>query len=149
MHPSHQFIASYNLLMHSEPILTTPPELQPILEALRQREPLFHRPELGTNFAAMITDDFWEIGASGNRYSRDYVLSVLGTRPPDPAESTWRTEGHHCRRLSAGSDSDTYLLTYTLHQGNRITRRTTIWRQSPSGWQALFHQGTIVQSPPL
>jgi hypothetical protein len=145
MHPSHQFIASYNLLMHSEPILTTPPELQPVLEALRQREPLFHRPELGTDFAAMITDDFWEIGASGNRYSRDYVLSVLATRQPDPAESLWRTEAHHCRPLS----SNTYLFTYTLHQGERITRRTTIWRQTASGWQALFHQGTIVRSPPL
>ena len=127
--------------MDTEPSPVTPSDLQPILEELCRREPLFHRPELGTDFAAMISGDFWEIGASGNRYSRDHVLSVLSTRPPDPTESVWRTEGHQCRRLS----SDTYLLTYTLHQGQRITRRTTVWRQTTSGWQALFHQGTIVQ----
>jgi hypothetical protein len=145
MLPSFQFIASYNLPMSTEPSLTTPPELQTILEELRRREPIFHCPERGTDFASMISNDFWEIGASGNRYSRDHVLSVLATREPDPTESSWRTEAHHCRLLS----SDTYLFTYTLHQGDRITRRTTIWRQSASGWQALFHQGTIVQNPPL
>jgi hypothetical protein len=145
MLPSFQFIASYNLPMSTEPILLTPSDLEPILQALRSREPIFHRPELGTDFATMITHDFWEVGASGNRYSRDHVLSVLATRQPDPTESTWRTEDHYCRRLS----SDTYLFTYTLHQGERITRRTTIWRESVSGWQALFHQGTIVQNPPL
>ena len=35
-------------------------------DALRAREPLFHRPELGTSradFERMIVDSFWEIGA--------------------------------------------------------------------------------------
>jgi hypothetical protein len=38
-----------------------------------------------------------------------------------------------------------YLLTYTLFQGVRTTRRSTIWERTSDGWQALFHQGTLVE----
>ncbi|MES1153696.1 MAG: DUF4440 domain-containing protein, partial [Rhodanobacter sp.] len=64
----------------AEPDLTTPPGLLPVLEALRRREPIFHRPEFGStraDFERMAAADFWEIGASGRRYSRAHVLDVL------------------------------------------------------------------------
>jgi hypothetical protein len=38
-----------------------------------------------------------------------------------------------------------YLLTYTLFQGERTTRRSTIWERTSDGWQAVFHQGTVVE----
>ena len=39
----------------------------------------------------------------------------------------------------------TYLLTYTLRQGDRVTRRLTVWqRAAEASWKALYHQGTIV-----
>src|SRR5262245_44008821 len=44
---------------------------------LLQREPLFHRPEFGTtrpDFERMMAPEFWEVGASGRRYSREFVL---------------------------------------------------------------------------
>ena len=42
--------------------------------------------------------------------------------------------------------ADTYLLTYTLLQGQqRKTRRATIWRRSTDGWKSVFHQGTVVE----
>src|SRR5206468_12505831 len=47
---------------------------------LRDREPIFHRAAPGTarsEFAAMIADDYWEVGASGTAYGRDEVLDVL------------------------------------------------------------------------
>lgn len=37
-----------------------------------------------------------------------------------------------------------YLLTYTLQQPNRITRRLTVWQQTKNGWLAIYHQGTVV-----
>jgi len=37
------------------------------------------------------------------------------------------------------------LLTYTLAQGARITRRATIWRRCGSDWKIVYHQGTIVE----
>jgi len=124
-----------------EPDLFTAPELLGVLEELRQREPIFHRPEFGTSradFERMTEADFWEVGASGRRYSRQHVLDVLDTRRDSPEPDVWETFGFHCRQLATGL----YLLTYTLKQGSRQTRRSTIWRQLPDGWKIVFHQGT-------
>jgi hypothetical protein len=129
-----------------EPDLATATELTGVLDELRRREPIFHRPEFGTtraDFERMTASDFWEIGASGQRYSRAHVLDVLEHRVPDPAEHAWITRDFHCRELGA----DTYLLTYTLEQGKRVSRRSTIWRRSGGEWLIVFHQGTLVALP--
>ena len=90
----------------------------------------------------MTTEDYWEVGASGRRYSRNFVLNELGKRFSVPHADVWETRDFQCHRLS----EDTYLLTYTLLQDNvRLTRRSTIWRSTPEGWKIVFHQGTIVQ----
>jgi hypothetical protein len=126
-----------------EPELSTAPELLDVLDELRRREPIFHRPEWGNTRAdheRMTAVDFWEIGASGRRYSRAFVLDLLERREPDPEEHTWQTRDFHCRQLGP----DTYLLTYTLAQGERLSRRSTIWRRQGGDWQILFHQGTLV-----
>ena len=124
---------------------TTDPKLLDVLADLRRREPIFHRSEFGTTraeFDAMVESDFWEVGASGRRYTRKYVLEVLEKRAPTPEEDLWETTDFRCQELA----SDLYLLTYTLRQGERVTRRTTIWRRSAAdGWKIVFHQGTIVE----
>jgi hypothetical protein len=90
----------------------------------------------------MTDPEFWEIGASGRRYSRKYVLETLEARQDDPVDDdAWETTDFHCRELAR----DLYLLTYTLLQGERRTRRASIWRRSPAGWVVVFHQGTVVQ----
>ena len=128
-----------------EPILITDPELSDILTQLAAREPIFHRPELGTTQAdleKMTTEDFWEIGASGRRYSRAFVLDVLEQRRAAQNIDEWETSDFYCRRLAP----DLYLLTYTLLQNKeRLTRRSTIWQSTSDGWKIVFHQGTIVQ----
>ena len=128
-----------------EPALMTAPELQSILAELSRREPIFHRPEFGTtraDFERMTAEDYWEIGASGRRYSRQFVLDELEKRFSTPHADVWETRDFHCRRLS----EDTYLLTYTLLQDNqRLTRRSTIWRSTADGWKIIYHQGTIIQ----
>ena len=129
--------------MNSEPELHTDPALLPVLEELRRREPIFHRPEFGVTRAdhrAMTAEDFWEVGASGSRYSREYVLDVLDERQRNPQPDPWETSGFHCRRLADA----VYLLTYTLRQGERVTRRATVWRRDPDGWKIVYHQGTLV-----
>jgi|SRR6476646_2982887 hypothetical protein len=116
-----------------------------VLDALVKREPIFHRPELGTtrtDFENMTVPDFWEIGASGRSYSRDEVLSELEKRYQSQYADVWETSDFCCRRLAP----DIYLLTYTLLQNKkRKTRRSTIWQQTPAGWKIIFHQGTMVQ----
>jgi hypothetical protein len=130
----------------SEPHLVTDPALADIFTQLMRREPIFHRPEFGTtraDFQHITTDDYWEVGASGRRYSRNYVLDILEERfQQDQSGDIWETSDFYCKRLS----EDVYLLTYTLFQRRtRKTRRSTIWQQTQQGWKIVYHQGTIVQ----
>jgi hypothetical protein len=114
-----------------------------VLSELMAREPLFHRPELGTSradFERMTEPAFWETGASGRRYTRGFVLDELEKRYAGPYEDAWETSEFACSELAP----DLYLLTYTLQQGPRQTRRLTIWRRTPEGWKAAYHQGTVV-----
>lgn len=59
-------------------------DLDPVLAELMAREPLFHHREIvhsAETFDAETADDFWEVGASGQVYSRDDVRSVILQRP--------------------------------------------------------------------
>jgi hypothetical protein len=136
-------LTDYLEYMRMEPQLITDPKLLPILEALKSREPIFHRPEWGTtreDFDAMCETDFWEVGASGQRYSREYVLDTLEKRHLQAHDDHWETSEFHCKEIAAHH----YLLTYTLKQDERITRRCTFWRHTQSGWKIVYHQGTVV-----
>ena len=128
----------------AEPKLETDPELAEILRELSAREPIFHRAEFGVSredFERMTVEEFWEIGASGRRYSRNFVLDELEKRYAADHEDVWETSEFHCRRLA----EDVFLLTYTLVQDDtRVTRRSTIWQRTAEGWKIVFHQGTVV-----
>jgi hypothetical protein len=126
-----------------EPHLVTAPEHRAVLHELMQREPLFHRPEFGASrkdFEKMTAPDFWEVSASGHRFSREFVLDTLELRYEHPTEDIWEIGDFHCLEIAA----DNYLVTYTLIQGERMTRRATIWRRTLDGWRIVYHQGTIV-----
>lgn len=130
----------------TETFTYTDPNLLPVLEELRRREPIFHTPEFGTtraDFEKSTAPEYWEASASGRRYSRDFILRTLNEHPPvDAASVGWQTYDHALRRLGP----DTYLITYTLRQIERLTRRATIWQRTSEGWRILYHQGTIVSA---
>jgi len=121
--------------------------LEDVKAELTAREPIFHRSELGTtraDFDGMMAAEFSEVGASGRRYSREYVLDLLEERHKVPHEDVLEASSFECVWLGG----ETYLLTYDLVQDRvRHTRRSTIWRKGPEGWQIVYHQGTIVQNP--
>lgn len=121
------------------------PDLTAILHELAAREPIFHRPEITAKEEVehLTVEDFWEIGASGRIYDRQFVIDEIERRHKEGvAPQTFETSGFQCRALGP----DTYLLTYTLLQdGTRKTRRSTIWRKTAEGWKTVFHQGTICQ----
>ncbi len=78
----------------------TDPALKPILEQLRAREPIFHRPEFGAtraDFENMMVPDFWEVGASARRYSKEFVLAELQKRYAGEYVDDWETRDFHCR----------------------------------------------------
>jgi hypothetical protein len=131
--------------MESGPIFTnTDQKLLPILWELQRREPIFHSAEFGSSiedYERNMAPDYWEVGASGRRYSREFILRELDGKPAIYADSVgWKSWDHAVRQVGA----DSYLLTYTLRQGERLTRRATIWRRDVHGWSILYHQGTIV-----
>ena len=126
-----------------EPTLATAPHLVAVLEELKRREPIFHRPELGASrrdFENMMDASFWEVGASGRRYSREFILDTLENRMSQHVDDIWETRRFHCLEIAP----ENYLVTYTLLQGGRVTRRATLWRRSSAGWKILYHQGTLV-----
>ncbi|WP_353064060.1 DUF4440 domain-containing protein [Tunturibacter psychrotolerans] len=128
----------------TEPKLETDPELAEVLEELSAREPIFHRAEFGVSredFERMTVEEFWEVGASGRRYSRNTVLDELEKRYAAGDDDVWETSEFQCRRLA----ENVFLMTYTLVQdGTRVTRRSTIWQRTAEGWKIVFHQGTVV-----
>jgi hypothetical protein len=127
-----------------ETAFVTETRLLPVLEELKKFEPIFHTPEFGNSRADFekVTDSgYWEVGASGTQYSREHIFAVLKERGIT-VHNSWQMKDFLCREIA----TDTYLLTYTLFQGERVTRRSTLWRRSPEGWKILYHQGTIVQN---
>jgi hypothetical protein len=130
-----------------EPNLVVAERLVPVLEELRRLEPLFHAAALNATvqqFEELVAPEFWEVGASGRRYSREFALSVLKARQRDPSEQEWEATGFHVSEVAP----DNYLLTYTLRQPGRVTRRATLWRKTGGKWKAVYHQGTVVQEEP-
>ena len=130
--------------MDQQPSRVTDPALVAVRDELAAREPVFHHPELGTSPADLdrqAAAEFEEVGASGRRYSRAFVLSDIHDRitrgVPDPP---WELSGFHCVALGP----DTYLLTYDLQEVERLTRRATIWRRTADDWEVVYHQGTLV-----
>lgn len=117
-----------------------------ILEELKNREPIFHHPDkfgrTESDILNQICDEFWEVGASGNVYTREVVLSTLLERYNDQNyQDIWEAKDFELTRIA----QDNYLLTYTLIQDKRrLTKRSTLWRRENGVWKILYHQGTVV-----
>lgn len=90
-----------------------------------------------------FASDFWEIGASGRKFTLAVVLDVLEQRARDGAANESRAlVDVECRRV----EGEVFLLTYLLRQPDRVTRRSSLWRKTSAGWLLCYHQGTI--APP-
>lgn len=118
-----------------------------ILEELKSREPIFHHPEkLGKtkqDIENQICDEFWEVGASGNVYTRQNVIETLLERYNDPNyQDIWEAKDFALTKIAPNN----YLFTYILIQNKtRVTRRSTLWRRVNGDWKILYHQGTLIE----
>ncbi|MGX1804218.1 nuclear transport factor 2 family protein [Nocardia sp. NPDC055321] len=130
----------------SEPDRRTAEHLQSLLDDLARREPIFHGPDMTReDFEWVTAVDFWETGASGQRYSRDFVWATIEQRQAFSEQhhderDSWETGDFQLREIAPG----TFLLTYTLLQRARLTRRLTVWQRVGDDWTILYHQGTVV-----
>lgn len=126
-----------------QPVLTTAPHLQPVLEALKPLEPLVYAANAGKTrdyFEQLLAPEFWEVAASGRRYSRAYVLDALEARQQCPFEQVWKITDYFVQQLA----DDLYLITYMLHQPTRVSARTSLWRKTDGGWLFIYHHGATV-----
>ncbi len=84
--------------------------------------------------AALLADDFVEIGASGRRFDKAAIIRDLAS------EGDW-PEKLAITCFEARSLGDALaLVLYRIDQTN--TLRSSIWRKTESGWRIVFHQGT-------
>lgn len=63
--------------------MASDPLLVDVLNEVVSRESIFRRPEFQmtrAGFEPTMRADFWEVGVSRNRYSREYVLNILEKR---------------------------------------------------------------------
>lgn len=86
---------------------TTNPNLQ-VLEELKSREPIFHHPEkfgkTKKDIENQICDEFWEVGASGNVYTKQDIINTLLERYNDTSyQDIW--EIRDCALTKISSDN--------------------------------------------
>ncbi len=121
-----------------------------VLATLTEREPIFHNDPPNADrvyLEALIAEDYFEVGGSGRIYSRERVIDTVVDRydREEPAVE-YEIEDFAVRQIAPNM----YLATYTLSQPDghetRVTRRSTIWTNSPGQWQVVYHQGTVVAS---
>ena len=126
-------------------------EASAVARELREREPLFHRREHGASradFEAMTVADYWEVGASGRVYDRQTCLDELERRFADPAYDP--LAGLEVNDFAVREAGDgVWLATYRLRQGERDTRRLSVWRRTGGAWVVVFHQGTVIAGAPV
>jgi len=119
--------------------------LNKIAEELIALEPIFHRGEVATTreeFEKIIDKDFIEVGASGKKYFREEVIDTLVRRRANTNSQSWQTKDFNCIKLC----DNTFLLTYIFIQGDRISYRSTVWRNSEKNWRVVYHQGTLFEN---
>ena len=121
-------------------------ETTQVLVELKAREPIFHHPDkfgkTRKDIENQMCDEFWEVGASGNVYTREEVIQTLLERYQDKNyQDIWQTSDFELIQIAP----DNYLLTYNLIQNKtRRTRRSTVWRKINGQWKILYHQGTVI-----
>jgi len=131
------------MALDHEPERFTPSALQVPLQTLAVLERLYHAAYPAASledFDRLVAPDFWEIGASGRHYSRAFARQALATRPETPEATHWQDRDHVLSPLGP----DLFMLTYTLEQPGRRTRRMSLWRAIDAQWLVIFHQGTVV-----
>ena len=88
----------------------------------------------------LLAPDFYEIGQSGRRWSREETVTslVADTEPERDAELS--------EREATLITADTVLLSYRLQFGASTSRRSALWQWDGESVRCLFHQGTPTAS---
>jgi hypothetical protein len=99
----------------------------------------------GERLAALIAEDFLEVGAAGQSFGKAEVLARL----PYESGVTFTTGSMRAHALA----STVVLVTYSVqrtHEGHSASsKRSSLWVKGSDGWQMRYHQGTYTESSPF
>ncbi|MEM9515079.1 MAG: AAC(3) family N-acetyltransferase [Actinomycetota bacterium] len=90
--------------------------------------------------AALLADDFTEIGKSGRVWTRAETLDALRAEPGTDVVTIGAMRGEH---VGPGL----IVVRYATHLDHGMVHRTGWWRNTPSGWRCWFHQATPTATP--
>jgi hypothetical protein len=86
----------------------------------------------------LLAPDFFEMARSGRRYSREELLTDTSEGRP----SEHRLHGLQTKAVAPGVALVTYTSETRYPDEIQWADRSTLWAETPEGWQARFHQGT-------
>ncbi len=110
-------------------------ELQQLEESLWKRETRFDQEYIQN----ILSDDFFEFGRSGKRYTRAETLSQASQE----IHAQFPLKEFQVHEIS----STVFLVTYiseVQYENLEIGNRSSLWEKTPEGWKLRFHQGTAV-----
>ncbi|TFZ46857.1 nuclear transport factor 2 family protein [Stenotrophomonas maltophilia] len=110
------------------------------LEAL---ERALHTPQVRGDreyLAALLDEDFSEIGSSGQCYGRKAALQEI---PQERAQVLIESDQYVVRVLAEDLAQVRYRSRYHVDgQAQRWVLRSSLWRRHGQRWRVVFHQGT-------
>jgi hypothetical protein len=115
-----------------------------LLQHLSKLESDLHHPGVRcsrSRLEELLHADFWEIGRSGRRYEREFVMDVLVSETQRPLV---QASQYAVTRLGENSALLTYQSAHVGPDGalERHTHRSSVWQFADARWQLLYHQGT-------
>ena len=94
--------------------------------------------------AALLAEDFLEVGAAGQSFGKAEVLARL----PHEAGVSFTASSMQARSLAPTVVLVTYLA-QRAHEGSATcSKRSSLWVNKSEGWQMCYHQGTYAESLP-
>lgn len=117
-------------------------------EIVKQLEVELHQPATRSDaerVRTLLHKSFLECGRSGRIYNRNEILTDLSDE--EPGVSIW-SQDFVGKQICDGVILLTYLSAHINANGAlyRHTFRSSLWQQSPQGWQLRFHQGTATDA---
>ncbi|WP_414487298.1 DUF4440 domain-containing protein [Stenotrophomonas maltophilia] len=110
---------------------------------LEMLERALHAPAVRADcerLAALLDEDFSEIGSSGRCYGREAALAEI---PLERAQVQIESEQYAVSLLAQDLAQVRYRSRYHVDgQAQRWVLRSSLWRRHAQGWRVLFHQGT-------
>lgn len=108
--------------------------VDPVLALERELQSPACRRDAG-RVAALLSEEFVEIGASGRRWTREEILDLLASE--SDADELIEMAGLEGRMVAPGL----VLTEWTSTRGASHARRSSLWRNEAGAWRLLHHQG--------